>query len=170
MIVSLSVKILVVSCTLCSPEATPSILPPVLHMLLSTLGYVSTLPDTALSVAPNLPSLALESLGQLCGALPMSHDGVGPRLGEILQSALTSVLGRHLSVRTGSGEGEEDLVMSDEVRLVVVAILLHASSPRNICPSPSELFEGCVGLFKHCLHSSETKVCHCTVDSLYLAH
>lgn len=152
----LSVKILAMSCGLYTPEATPSVLSPVLHLLLSTLGYVSTLPHHTLRQVSHLPAVTLQSLSQVCAALPMSHDGVGPQLGGILQSALALVLGGYVSGVIGEGA----LEISDESRLVVVVVLVHAASSWNICPPTSKLFEGGVALFEKCLHSGDSKVCN----------
>lgn len=165
-VVSLSLTILATSGSLCSPEATPSILPPVLHMFLCTLGYVSLLPRKSLDLLPGLPAVALQSLSQFCASLPMSHDLVGAELVDILQSALVSVLGRS---RVGVDEGgakEEELAMSDDTRLVVAAVLLHVPTPslqQAICPAPSKLFDACVALFERCLQSGDTEVCGCGV-------
>ncbi len=184
----LSAKILVSACGMCLPEALPTVLPPVLHMLLCTLGHVSMLlplpvamPTTAPATTQDpggavsdLLSGVLQAFSQLCNALPLSHDGVGPCLVEILRSALTSVLGGHVSRGSGSegvaGEGG-DLVMSDETRLVVVAVLLHIPSPlasRRVCPAPSNLFDGCVSLFEGCLNSGNTKVRLCVCMYRYV--
>ena len=155
-IILLCLKILSVPCGLCAPEATPTVLPSVLHLQLSTLGYVSTLSQHALKEVPRLPAVALQSLSQVCTALPMSHDVAGPELGEILQSALTSVLGGYV----GGFKGEDALGISDESRVVVVVVLLCAASSRNICPPGSGLFEGGVALFEKCLRTGDLKVCN----------
>lgn len=152
--ISLSMKILAVSCGLCTPDATPTVLAPVLHLLLSALGFVSTLALPALQTVPHLPTATFQSFSQLCAGLPMSHDSAGPQLGQILQSALTSVLGGYVSEVKGQGA----LEMSEESRLVVVALLICAASPQNICPAASKLFDGCVELFRKCLHSGDPKV------------
>ena len=149
-----SMKVLVTASSLCAPEASLVLLPPVLHMLLSSLGYISRLPNQALNLVPDLLSVGLQSLSQLCGSLPMSHDLVGPKLGGLLQSALFSVLGKYVEKE---GSKDEFFDMTDETRLVVVAVLLHSSSI-NICPSSSELFKGCVSLFENSLHSKDSKV------------
>lgn len=153
-IILLCLKILSVPCGLCTPETTPTVLPSVLHLLLSALGYVSTLPQHALKEVPRLPGVALQSLSQVCTTLPMSHNRAGPELGEILQSALTSVLGGYVS----GVKGEGALEFSDESRLVVVVVLLCAASSQNICPPGSSLFEGCVALFEKCLRTGDSKV------------
>lgn len=162
-VVLIAVRILATSCGLCTPEATPSVLPPALHLLLRTIGYVSTLASSKVSHTHEVPrphdvshlhNVALQSLSQLCAALPMSHDKAGPQLGQILQSALASVLGGYV----GGARGESALVMSDESRMVVLAVLVHGASVWNICPSSSELFEGAVALFSKCLHSGDSKV------------
>ena len=158
----LCVKILATSCGLCAPEATPTALLTVLHLLLSTLSYVSMLPDHALSKVPQLPAAALQSLSQLCADLPVSHDKVGAQLGGILRSALTSVLGGYVSPKgqgSSSGGGQSAFEMSTESRLVIMAILLHGAGSRNVCPVGSQLFEGCVSLLEKSLDSKDTKVC-----------
>lgn len=160
---SLSLKILAASCGLCSPEATPSLLPPVLHMFLCTLGHMSTFPADAL--LPGLPSSALQALRHFCSSLPLSHDLVGAGLVRVLQSAMVSVLGGPSRVGVGGGgagekEEAEELVMSEETRLMVTAVLIHVQQPSSlpICPAPSPLFDACAALLERCLHSSEAKV------------
>lgn len=157
-----SIKILGVVCSICGPEGVVSVLPPVLHMLLSTLAYVCMLQRAPTpGLIASLTSAGMQSLGQLCSALPLSHDLVGPQLCSIIQSALFSVLGKHVH-QVGSVKGEEEeaglMGMDDETRLVVVAVLL-LRTPQDVCPAPSNLFDGCVCLFKQCLHSKDTKVC-----------
>lgn len=167
--VSLSLRILAVTPSLCSPEAMPTLLPSALHMFLSTMAYVSSLPSKCLDSLPDLCPSALQSLGRFCAALPLSHDLVGAGLVDVLRSALVSVLGGNRVVGTGvkgqSGvKGQDELEMSDEMRLLVTAILLHVPAPSPalaVCPAPSRLFDGCAALFERCLGASDTKVCVC---------
>jgi hypothetical protein len=153
MCMSLSLKILAMPCGLCTPEALPSVLPSAVHLLLSMLGYVSTLPQQTIKMVPHLPAVALSALSQVCTTLPMSHDEVGPQLAGVLQSALISVLGGYVS----EVKGESTLAINDESRMMVVVVLLRAASSHDICPSA--LFEGSVALFVKCLRSSDSQVC-----------
>ena len=157
-----SLKILVMASGLCAPEASVSILPSVLHLLLNTLGYISKLPTQTSNLVPSLSPTALQSLNKLCSSLSLSHDQAGPQLMEILQSGLFSILGGNVKTEQSDTkvEGTDLVDMSDETRLIVTAVFLHTSSSSSaICPPSSNLFEGCVSLFRHCLHSSDSKVC-----------
>ena len=156
-----AVKILGIICGVCGPEGVVSVLPPILHMLLSTLAYLCTLQTHQSSeLLTQLTSAGLQALGKLCSALPLSHDVLSSRFCAIIQSALCSVLGKHVPRMAGdSGEEEEpELAGMDEgTRLVVVAVLLLRTA-HDVCPAPSNLFDGCVSLFKQCLHSKDSTV------------
>ena len=166
-VMSLCLKILATSGSLCSPLATPSLLPSVLHMFLSTLSYVSTLPPKVSELLPGLSTVALQFLGQFLATLPVSHDQVGAELVDMLQSALVSVLGCGQFDGLGAGVGESELVMNDGTRLLLAAIFLRMATPpgRSICPAPSKLFDVCAALFERCLHSSDTQVSVATLFS-----
>ena len=158
-----AVKILGLVCGVCGPEGIVSVLPPILHMLLSTLAYMCILRHTCTptpGLVANLISIGLHSLGLICAALPMSHDLLRPQLCTVLQSTLFSILGKNvLQAGSGSrGEEEEALIGMDEgTRMVVVTVML-LKTPHDVCPAPSNLFNGCVSLFQKCLHSKDSKV------------
>ena len=151
-VASHAVSLLSVSVSLCSPQATESALPTVLHVLLHTVRFASL--NQPLS-APLLSSCVL-SLQQLCSELPLSHPEHGRQLSLALQAALTSLLGAD----SGSRESQTSSALSQtdrEVKLLVVAVLLRVPSS-SVCPSGSRLFEACVQLFKDCLFSPNAKV------------
>ena len=147
-IITRAVSILVTAVSLCTPHACVHILPSVLHMLLSTLKYTSTLSHNF------QPTSNLQSLRQLCGMLPLSDEHHGGTVRAVLQSALATVLGVEERAETEKGLLVD---MEEETKLMVVAILLHIPTA-DICPAPSKLFDGCVKLFKQCLQSTRSKV------------
>ena len=146
-IIARSVSILVTAVSLCTPQACIQMLPSVLHMLLSALKYTSLLSSLQ-------PTSILQSLRLLCTVLPLSDEQYGSGVVSVLQSALATVLGVE-----EKGAMEKGLLaeMEEETRLLVVAVLLRAPVA-SICPPASELFDGCVLLFKQCLQSGMSKV------------
>lgn len=86
--------------------------------------------------------------------LPLSDEHHGSTVRAVLQSALATVLGVEERGETEKGSLVD---MEEETKLMVVAILLHIPTA-DICPAPSELFDGCVRLFKQCLQSTRSKV------------
>ena len=147
-IITRAISILVTAVSLCTPHACVHILPSVLHMFLSTLKYTSTLSHNF------QPTSNLQSLRQLCAMLPLSDEHHGSTVRAVLQSALATVLGVEERGETEKGSLVD---MEEETKLMVVAILLHIPTA-DICPAPSELFDGCVRLFKQCLQSTRSKV------------
>lgn len=150
-VASQAVSLLVTATSLCSPRATEAILPTVLHIFLHTTKYAAQLQPLS---APLLSS-CLRSLQQLCSGLPLTDQTHGPKLSLTLRAALTSLLG----VTAGPDSGETSTLsqVDWEVKLLVVAILLHVPSP-SLCPPATPLFESCVQLFRECLFSPASKV------------
>ena len=154
-----AVKVLGVICGICAPVGVSSVLPPVLHLLLSTLAYMCKLGKNtgSAAVVARVMAAGLQSLGQICTMLPLSDAQVGPQLTSIVQSALVSILGKHAAQVGGAKEEAELAGMDDGTRLVVMVVLLLRTS-QDVCPAPSNLFDSCVSLFKQCLRSSDSKV------------
>ena len=147
-IISQALLLLALTSSLCTAEACATVLPPVLHMLLSTLCYTSS------QEHPSPTAAGLQALSQLCSSLPLSSEEEegAPQLRQILQSALVSVLG------VGPAGGEEHSLqeMDDETRMLVTVLLLRADA--RVCPPGSQLFTSCVQLCRKCLHSGSAKV------------
>jgi len=154
-----SVRVLDGVIGMCDPEGTLAVLPPVLHLLLSTLAYMCALEKSTnlATVVSEITASGMQSLGQICAVLPLSDAQVGEQLTTIVQSALVSVLGKHAAHVPGAKEEAELAKIDDGTRLLIAAVLLLRTS-EDICPAPSNLFDGCILLFKHCLSSSDVKV------------
>ena len=150
-VASQAVSLLVTAVSLCSPRAMEAILPTVLHIFLHTTKYAAQLQPLS---APLLSS-CLHSLQQLCSGLPLTDQTHGPKLSLTLRAALTSLLG----VPAGPDDGETSSLsqIDREVKLLLMAILLHVPSP-SLCPPATPLFESCVQLFRECLFSPASKV------------
>ncbi len=154
-----SIKVLGSLLGICAPEGSLSALPPVFHMLLSTQAYVCALAQSSAlqDLVSAISSAGMQSLGQICSSLPLADSKFGEKITAIVQSALVSVLGRHAATMSGAKEEAELSEMDDGTRLVIVAVLLLRTC-QDVCPAPSNLFDGCLSLFKDCLHSSDSKV------------
>lgn len=162
-VISLAVSLLVTSLSLCPGEDVVTILPSVLHMLLHTLQYTSRIPLSTDSVNPT--ATGLQALRQLCSSLQLTDEHSGMKLLEIVRSALASILETesrgHSTVMTSSVMTYPG--MDQETRLLAVAVLLlMPTSPVELIPPKSDLFQSCVNLLTKSLACSDMKVCSVT--------